>query len=237
MNNNGQLAFILGGLTRTTMLSSGFVGIGTGSASTTSTKLHVHDGAVMVSGTNTAGGAMYLLSDNVAAGAYPNGRWGIEYLANSGLNFWQPWNPVPGGGANYRLFLKDDGKAGINIDPTFTSGSMPNSMPAGYSLFVKDGILTEKVKVALYNTTNWADYVFEDDYQLRPLQEVEAFVEANNHLPGVPSAKQLVEEGGIDVNQMFAKQMEKIEELTLYIIEQNKELQTLRTRISQLENQ
>jgi hypothetical protein len=59
------------------------------------------------------------------------------------------------------------------------------------------------------------------------LAEVEAFINLNKHLPGVPSAESLVKDGGVDVNQMFAKQMEKIEELTLYIIEMNKKLEKL----------
>lgn len=182
-------------------------------------KLQVHNGNIMISGTSAGfGGPMILFSDNVASTAYPNGHWGIEYIPSSGLNFWQPWNPGPGGGGNYFMFLKDDGKVGIGIDPTIA-----NSYPNGYKLYVKDGILTEKLKVALFGTANWADYVFEPGYELKSLEEVEAFVKKNKHLPGVPSAQQLVDEGGIDMNKMFAKQMEKIEELTLYVIELKKE--------------
>jgi hypothetical protein len=55
------------------------------------------------------------------------------------------------------------------------------------------------------------------------LKEVATFIKANQHLPGVPSAKQLVQEGGIDVAKMLAKQLEKIEELTLYMLELNEE--------------
>jgi len=121
-------------------------------------------------------------------------------------------------------------------------GSTPNfpSTSGNYKLFVEGGIMTEKVKVALRNTSNWADYVFEKDYKLLPLNEVEKFVKINKHLPGVQSAKELAE-NGIDVAEMQSKQMEKIEELTLYIIEQNKklekqndEIQTLKTQMSLL---
>lgn len=92
-----------------------------------------------------------------------------------------------------------------------------------YRLYVEGGILTEKVKVALRNSGNWADYVFENDYPLMPLHEVEAFILKNKHLPGVASAADLAKEG-LDLAEMQAKHMEKIEELTLYIIEQNKKL-------------
>ncbi len=221
-NNNAQINFTLGGLVRTTMRNNGFVGIGIATPSGTAPKLHVHDGSIMVSGANSSGGAMITFSDNVGATAYPNGRWGIEYIPSSGLNFWQPWNPTPGGGSNYALFLKDDQKVGMGIDPTIT-----NSFPNGYRLYVKDGILTEKLKIAVFGTANWSDFVFADDYQLRPLSEVEAFIQANKHLPDVPSAQTLVDEGGVDVQSMLAKQMQKIEELTLYIIAQDKKIQAL----------
>lgn len=104
-----------------------------------------------------------------------------------------------------------------------------SSQPDGYSLFVQHGILTEKVKVALSGSGGWADYVFADDYQLTPLPEVESFVKKNRHLPGVPSGQNLVANGGIDVNEMLAKQMEKIEELTLYMIELEKQVKQLKS--------
>ena len=102
-----------------------------------------------------------------------------------------------------------------------------------YKLYVEGGILTEKVKVALRSTANWADYIFADDYQLKPLKEVEEFIKANNHLPGIESAQELVEKG-LDLGEMQAKQMGKIEELTLYIIEQDKKLELQSKDIEEL---
>jgi hypothetical protein len=100
---------------------------------------------------------------------------------------------------------------------------------AGYNLLVKGGILTEKVKVALVTTTDWADYVFEKEYKekMLSLEEVEKFTLANKHLPNVPSAQQMVD-NGMEVGQTSKMFMEKIEELTLYIIELNKEVQKLK---------
>ena len=77
--------------------------------------------------------------------------------------------------------------------------------------------------MGLRSSANWADYVFANDYKLMPLNEVEAFVKTNKHLPGIDSAEQLAKDG-IDVAQMQSKQMEKIEELTLYIIDQDKKI-------------
>ncbi|MCU0445646.1 MAG: hypothetical protein MUE85_12095 [Microscillaceae bacterium] len=109
---------------------------------------------------------------------------------------------------------------------------------AGYQLFVKEGIRTEKVKVDL-PTGIWADYVFKPDYKLRPLSEVEAFIKTNQHLPDVPSEKEL-QEKGLDLGEMHKIQMQKIEELTLYLLElkkQNEDLQKQLKEIKQKINQ
>ncbi len=115
--------------------------------------------------------------------------------------------------------LKFNAKVGIGYNfgnyPT-TAGAVDVS---GYNLFVKGGILTEEVRVSLQST--WADYVFSKDYKLPSLSDLEDFIETNGHLPNVPSA-QKVKEDGIELGEMAKIQQEKIEELTLYIIEQNK---------------
>jgi hypothetical protein len=70
------------------------------------------------------------------------------------------------------------------------------------------------------------DYVFAKNYTLKSLDEVEDFIKKNNHLPGIPSAK-TIETNGLSVGEMQKMQMEKIEELTLYIIELKKEIEKL----------
>lgn len=97
-----------------------------------------------------------------------------------------------------------------------------------YLLFVEKGILTESLVVALKDTEAWADYVFAHDYQLKSLYDVEKFVQKNKHLPNIPSAEELVK-NGLNVNVMMAKSMEKIEELYLYSIQQQKEMDRLKT--------
>jgi len=103
---------------------------------------------------------------------------------------------------------------------------------ANYRLFVKDGVRTEKVKVDIASTNGWADYVFKDGYILKPLEEVEKFVSKNGHLPNIPSAAEMVR-NGLDVAEMDAKLLEKIEELTLYSIDLNKKNKTLNDQIQQ----
>lgn len=80
--------------------------------------------------------------------------------------------------------------------------------------------------------TGWADYVFQDDYKLKPLSEVEAFIKANKHLPSLPSAAK-IQEKGAHMAELMTKMMEKIEELTLYSIEQKKEIDELKRRLDE----
>lgn len=103
----------------------------------------------------------------------------------------------------------------------------------GYRLLVKGGMITEKIKVAVAGSADWADYVFEPSYKLMSLDKVESFVKENKHLPNVPSAEEM-SKNGLDVMQTSAKLMEKIEELTLYMIEMNKEIKALKEENAKL---
>lgn len=102
---------------------------------------------------------------------------------------------------------------------------------SNYRLFVAGGILADEVRVR----TGWADYVFTDDYKLPTLTEVGAFIDENGHLPNVPSAQQ-VEEEGIEIGEITRIQQEKIEELTLYMIEMQKEIEALKSRLDEQGN-
>lgn len=89
-----------------------------------------------------------------------------------------------------------------------------------------------EVNIKLRN--NFPDYVFDSTYQLLPLPQLESYINSNNHLPNVPSAETVKEEG-INVSEMQVIQMEKIEELTLYIIEQQKLIEALKKRLEEVE--
>lgn len=125
----------------------------------------------------------------------------------------------------------DNGKISIGGRANFTCSDCTD-----YSLFVKNGIKAEKVKVDIASANGWADYVFKKDYQLQTLEEVEKHITDKGHLPNVPSAKE-VEANGINVAEMDAKLLEKIEELTLYSIEQNKQIKKLQEENSELKKQ
>ena len=105
----------------------------------------------------------------------------------------------------------------------------------GYMLAIDGKAIAEEIKVQL--SENWAfpDYVFEKDYELRDLARVEDYIEKNGHLPDIPSAEEVKENDGIDIGEMNLKLLRKIEELTLYLIDQNKEIQKLKLQNSEIE--
>jgi len=119
---------------------------------------------------------------------------------------------------------------GVNITGRTVIGNVSNGNNYSYKLFVEKGILTEKVRVAIKNTSDWADYVFAEDYTLMPLKKLENYISKHRHLPNVPSAEDMVE-NGLDVATMDAKLLEKIEEAYLYIIELQKEIEELKDRV------
>lgn len=98
-----------------------------------------------------------------------------------------------------------------------------------YKLNVNGTIRAKEVRVE----TGWADYVFDKNYHLLPLSEVEKFIKANKHLPDIPSAKE-IEQNGLALGEMQTKMMQKIEELMLYVIEANKQIQLLQKEIKHL---
>lgn len=105
-----------------------------------------------------------------------------------------------------------------------------------YKLFVEKGLLTEKVKVAIYTSGDWYDHVFSNEYKLRSLNDVEQFIKENKHLPDIPSAEEVVQ-NGLDLGKMDGKLLQKIEELTLYMIDQKKELALLKKENADLKNE
>ena len=118
--------------------------------------------------------------------------------------------------------LRVQGNLGVGLAST-------TAIPTNYKLAVGGDVIAERVVVKLQ--TAWPDFVFKKSYGLRPLSEVEAFVNQNNHLPDVPSSTEVADKG-IDVGAMNGKLLQKVEELTLYLIEMKKEIETLKLQIN-----
>lgn len=112
-----------------------------------------------------------------------------------------------------------DGKVGVN-----TTNDID-----GYALAVDGGVITTKVYIQ--DVEDWRDEVFGDDYQLMSLGELESYVSSNKHLPGIPSESEVKAEG-YDVAAMHAALLGKIEELMLYVIRQQKEIDSLREMVT-----
>lgn len=156
----------------------------------------------------------------------------LQVEANSGTDYTHV--------GNIRFTVLGNGKTGIGtgspsktlhvVGETYITeklGIGTSNFTPSFRLFVKDGIRTERIKVDVAANNGWADYVFEEGYDLMPLNQVDQYIKSHGHLPGIPSACE-VEAEGIDLAAMDAKLLEKIEELTLHMIMANE-------RISELE--
>lgn len=214
------LAFATSGIERVRLSSGGNLGVNTSSPTQ---RVHVN-GNILVDGPQAT-----LLLGGETSGSPATGEYGIEYIDGTspaiqhGLNFWKPFGSHDGAGGtggfrNYILFMNNDGNIGMGVDPA-------NINPA-YKLSVCGAIRATKIKVE----TGWCDFVFDKDYKLMPLAEVEDFILKHKHLPEIPPGSE-VETNGADLGFLVSKQMQKIEELTLYIIQLKKEMDALKNSI------
>jgi hypothetical protein len=177
---------------------------------------------------STDGAAIELIGTNNTTYS-PGSMMFVANTTNTNHNVSYNFQTFDGTNFDSRLRVYKDGKVAI--------GTQGMNTPSGYKLFVEEGILTERLKVAVMNSSNWMDCVFDENYDLKPLEQVEAFITANNHLPDVPSAEEMVK-NGLDVATMDATLLQKIEELTLYVIDlkkqndsQTKEINDLKTKL------
>lgn len=123
-----------------------------------------------------------------------------------------------------RVFINGDGQVGIGT----------SAIPAAYKLAIDGRVICENVRVQ--NSTAWPDFVFEHDYHLPALKEIESFIQKEKHLPDMPSAEKVQAEG-IDVALMQNKLLQKVEELTLYTIQQQKLIEAQQSQIEALDKQ
>jgi hypothetical protein len=199
--------------------STGKIGVGLG-AINADHKFHVHDGAIKVTGSVSGYGGPMILFGSANANGTGTEKWGIEYttVGEPGLNFWRPTI-----GNNY-LFLHDNGNVGIGTND-----------PGTFKLAVEGKLGAREVQVLLTNP--WPDYVFEKGYDLKPLEEVKSFVEENKHLPNVPSSEDLINNNGVELGNMQTLQMEKIENIYLYLFEMNERIKHLEAENAQLKKE
>ena len=178
-----------------------YVGIGT-----TNPKKEFHvNGNVMLSGTGNS-----LLFASSSSSNY--GDFGIK-ITNDGLNFFRPNNGSP---INNLLFISSLGNIGVGT-----------SNPV-HKLSV-NGTVQAKELIVTMLANDWPDYVFDPEYRPINLEELGQYVKYEKHLPGVPSANEISSEG-LNVGEMNVILLQKIEELTLYVIELQKQIDELKTK-------
>lgn len=107
----------------------------------------------------------------------------------------------------------------------FIGDNTYTTMGTGYKMSVKDGIITEKLKIRL--RANWPDYVFNSNYRLMSLDKLDDFIIKYKHLPGIQSSEQVNKDEGVELGDLNTKLLKKIEELTLYVVRLNKRIDEL----------
>jgi len=130
------------------------------------------------------------------------------------------------GNANGNFIVRTNGSDKMTVDTDGNVSIGTKNTAAGYKLHVGGKAICEELKVQLLGS--WPDYVFTDHYQLRPLDDLKRFIQQNGHLPEIPKASE-IEKNGLLVGDMQRRMMEKIEELTLYVIQLKQEIDALKT--------
>jgi hypothetical protein len=242
-----------------TLQADGNVGIGV--TSPTEAKLQIHEPAgntqfIAAAGSNLPGISTFVPISSPSIGYNVRYQGGYKFMGTGYGGFWQ-FSPTLGrlyyyysstsGVADgsvssvFGLVIDSSGRLGIgtsiptaplHVTGNVVFGSSSIAPAAGYKLSIDGKVICEEMRVQ--TSAAWPDYVFSKKYKLLSLDDLEKSIRINNHLPNIPPAAE-IEKNGFDVGDMNRRLLEKVEELTLYIIEINKENSTLGKRLAELE--
>lgn len=165
-------------------------------------------------------------------------RWAIGHsYRNESLNKFSIWNHYRFktaffiNGMNGNVGIETEWPAAkLDVNGSFKAlsagiGCNPPSTSSWWKLYVDGGIMARELKVTI---SNFPDYVFSDSHKLMTIPELEGYIQANKHLPGLPSAQEVEREGGFEVGKMQTLLLEKIEEQALYIISLQKQIEEMK---------
>ncbi len=208
--------------------------------------------------TDPSGPATIVLNSDLTipagTGVYTVGQYDMRHMGNTGIFYrnvlrknrdnghYEMMQTLKNAGGNLNFMYVDltSGKFEVQegvVDVAFKNqgtlaiGMGTTAVPAGAKVAIGGKIVCKEVEVTL---TGMPDYVFNQDYKLRSLYDVENFINTNKHLPDVPSEKEVVA-NGLNLGDMNAILLQKVEELTLYMINLQKENDALKVRVSNLE--
>jgi hypothetical protein len=165
--------------------------------------------------------------DNSGTGLIIEQKYTSAYAVGASIKTWNDYSTafqvLLNGATTPNVFsIQGNGKTKIG-------GTIPSNHTDAY-LAVAGKVVCKEVVVTV---NNWADYVFEKDYKLPDLKSVKEYYTANKHLPGIPAASQIIE-NGLNVTEISTLQMQKIEELTLYLIQMKEEIEQLKKENQEL---
>jgi hypothetical protein len=216
LNSPDLINFRISNADKMTLDNNGNLGIG---ITTPKRKLHVNGDILVSSGNSitlgevspTSGRFQIVNASSCCYNTYVNYTGGVYFRRD---------------GQGSSLGLLNDGNVTIGVYESFDKTYANTS---GFRLMVNGGIMCEKLRV-IGNVPD-SDYVFEENYRLKTLEEVYDFITKNKHLPEVPSAK-CFKEDGYNVGDMDDLLLRKVEEMTLYIIQMNKEIESLKLLVN-----
>jgi hypothetical protein len=171
-------------------------------------------------------------TQNVALlGNMTQGAWNPITQPGDNLLLWKGSNPDQPDAGGLVIAPWSNSADGIRITPQGSVG-IGTASTGSFKLAVEGKIGAREIHVTLQNP--FPDYVFGSNYKLRSLSSLEQYINQNKHLPGVPSADEVEKNGGVELGKLNTKLLEKVEELTLYVIELKKENQQMKKEIKKL---
>jgi hypothetical protein len=206
--------------------NTGNVGIGTSTPTQAFvvSKVMVEPSIVINCPATATGGATIQMIDD-----FNGGNWKFKAFAGGGFKIRDQNSrldvfSIEKNAMANAIYVKAGGNVGIGTNAP-TSALTVNGTITSTGQSVNGKITCKEVEVTL---DAFPDYVFDEEYHLSPLSEVEKYIKENKHLPGIPAAKEVIE-NGLSIGEMNVKMMEKIEELTLYVIQLQKQVNELKS--------